>query len=243
MTASGFVALDSPLEVPSLVLLEAPAPFRMERIPLVRGLDFAPRMGARGCMNLGSEDAHILLPGLERFMMMEDHEDHWMIVADGVFSPGAERSKPLPPYATFSTGSYVFMFLPPTPSGLGIPPDYASLTLARESPCTLPRLLVRAGHKLVLGRTFPLHFPVVSIGGSLDSDVPLFRMPAATVARLTRGVGDLSYFVEPLVPSVSVSVSGSREAQRILTPLAILQVNDWELVLLPPSPARARAAR
>ena len=229
-----FVPLDTPLPSSSLVLVAAPAPYRMARVALTASRPFGAGIGVLGFVSVGDADADIVLPGAGKFMIVEESGDAWRCMANGAtYGGGAEHGKSLPPYGTFSVGHYTFMLVPPTPDGLGIPPDYPSLTLEKKAPCTLPRLLVRAGHKSVVGRTFPLHFPVITVGGLLASHVPLFRLPVPTAARLTR-VDESSFFVEPLAGDVSVA--GPREAVRILTPLASLFVADWELVLLPPTP-------
>jgi hypothetical protein len=229
-----FVPLDSPLTSSSLVLLAAPAPFRMARVELGQSRPLGAGLGMLGFVNVGEADADIVLPGLGRFMIVHESGDSWRCMANGaIYGSGAQQGQSLPPYGTFSVGHYTFMFVPPTPNGLGIPPDYPSLTLEKKAPCTLPRLLVRAGHKSVMARTFPLHFPVITVGGALANHVPLFRLPFPTAARLTR-VEETSFFVEPLI--ADVSVVGPRESVRILTPLASLMVSDWELVLLPPTP-------
>jgi hypothetical protein len=229
-----FVPLDSPLACSSLVLVAAPPPYRMGRIELSQTRPLGAGLGFLGFIQVGDADADIVLPGAGRFMIVQESGDAWRCMANGAtYGGGAEHGKSLPPYGTFTVGHYTFMFVPPTPDGLGIPPDYPSLTLEKKAPCTLPRLLVRAGHKAVLGLTFPLHFPVITVGGTLASHVPLFRLPIATAARLTR-VDETSFFVEPLAGEVSIA--GPRESVRILTPLASLFVADWELVLLPPTP-------
>ncbi len=229
-----FVPLDSPLSSSSLVLVAAPPPYRMARVALSQSRPLGAGVGLLGFVKVGDAEADIVLPGSGNFMIVEESGDAWRCMANDVtYGSGAEHGKPLPPYGTFTVGYYTFMLVPPTPDGLGIPPDYPSLTLEKKAPCTLPRLLVRAGHKSVVGRTFPLHFPVVTVGGTLASHVPLFRLPIPTAARLTR-VDETSFFVEPIAGEVSVA--GPRESVRILTPLASLLVSDWELVLLPPTP-------
>lgn len=228
------VPLASPLSIASLVLIDAPGAWRGVRIPLDAKQRLAAHVPARGFLTIGGGDADIALPGIASFMMIETREGEFVCDAPGTYSRDAAAREPLPPYATIHLPPYTLMFVPPTPDGLGIPPDYAALTLARTHKVDAPCLLVRAGHRLVLGRKLALRQPCLTVGGSLQTDVPLFRLAVEIAARLTRGVGELSYFVEPVRSACAVSVEGAYGDRKILTSFAVLRVAEWELVLLPP---------
>lgn len=234
MTVPPMVPLGASLEVPSLVVLEGPEPWRGVRIRLDARHRMAKGVPARGYLRVGG-DGDVQLPHIEPLTLVETNDGEFVTdVPLGVDRSGAKRAL-LVPYDTLELGPYTFMYVPPTPDGLGIPPDYGALTVAKAQPLGVPSLLVKAGHARVLERKIPLVDEVLTVGGSLHAHVPLFRLPVNVAARLTLGVGELSYFVEPLAERCRVAVAGPYAARRILTPLASLLVDDWELTLLPPT--------
>ncbi len=235
ITPPALVTLDAPLGVASLVILEGPPAVRMRRFRLDLRRPAPMLVPARGFMTVGDGEADIPIPGLAPFDLIENLEGDFVCTASHArYSPRASVGQPLPPYATFEIPPFVFMVVPPTPDGLGIPPDYALLTVPKAHPVAEPSLLVKAGYQRIVGQKFVLLTDRVVIGGALGVEVPLFRLRSARAARLVRGVGELSYFVERLDPSVRVEVLGPLGDRSILTPFGALAVGDWELSLLPP---------
>ncbi|MBK6514069.1 MAG: hypothetical protein IPM79_31315 [Polyangiaceae bacterium] len=234
MTVPPMVPLGASLDVPSLVVLEGPEPWRGVRIRLDARHPMAKQVPARGYLRVGG-DGDVQLPHIEPFMMIETRDGEFVTDAPGGFEKSGDKRAVLVPYATLEVGPYLFMYVPPTVDGLGIPPIYGALSVGKAQPLGVPSLLVKAGYARVLERKIPLVDDVLTVGGSLHAHVPLFRLPVDVAARLTLGASDLSYFVEPLDERCVVSVSGPHAARRILTPLASLLVDDWELTLLPPT--------
>jgi hypothetical protein len=228
------VPLRTRLTVPSLVLLRAPDPWRSLRIPLEGGRPAPPQVPARSVYVIGGEQSEIPLPGLDPFVLIELRDGDFASDAEGVYSRGAQRGERLPAYATIDVGDYSFMVVPPTPDGLGIPPDYANLTFPKSARRPEPCLLVKAGYQGVIDRKFVLHGEFLTIGGSLDTHIPLFRLRDEVAARLSKVGGDLSYFVEPTGPT-KVRVSGPQSHRGLLTPFASIEIMEWSLVLLPGS--------
>lgn len=229
------VPFDAPLGVTSLVILEGPPALRMRRFRLDLRRPAPMLVPARGFMTIGEGEADIPIPGLVPFDLIENLDgDFVCTAAHARYSPRASAGQPLPPYATFEIAPYLFMVVPPTPDGLGIPPDYPLLTVPKAHPVAEPSLLVKAGYQRIVGQKFVLFTDRIVIGGALGVEVPLFRLRSGSAVRLVRGVGDLSYFVERLDPSVRVDVLGPLGDRSILTPFASLLVGDWELSLLPP---------
>jgi hypothetical protein len=233
MSIPPIVPLGTRLEIPSLVVLEGPDPYRGLRIRLEAWRAVAPQIPARGYLTIGGTDGDVALPQIESFMMVETREGDFVSNAEGVYSRNSASHEPLPPYSTIEVGPYLFMFVPPTPDGLGIPPDYPGVTVAKSHPLHIPSLLVKAGYSRVLDRKFPIVDECVTVGGSLHTHAPLFRLQVEVAARLTKGVGDLAYFVEPMTDRCRVRVAGAHGERRILTPYASVWIDDWELTLIP----------
>ncbi|NUP06883.1 MAG: hypothetical protein HOW73_12595 [Polyangiaceae bacterium] len=233
MRVAPVVPLGARLDIPSLVIIEGPADRRGLRIRLDAHRELAPEFPARGFLMVGGAESDVPLPEITPFMVAETREGDFLADAPGRYSRGAARRAPLPAYATFEHPPFTFMFLPPTPDGLGIPPDYSVVTVAKAQPVGVPSLLVKAGYTRAMGRKFPLVDDRITIGGSLGVHVPLFRLRHEVGARLTRGVGELSYFVEPASVGCKVMVVGQHADRNILTAYASLVVDEWELTLLP----------
>ncbi len=223
------VAHDARIDCPSLLLVDAPGAWRFLRVPLrIRG-DLG--MYARGSMTIGGGDADAPLPGLGRFAVIEDLEGELRLAEQAAPIQGAKPGKPLSAYAEFSVGTYRFVLVPPTPDGLGIPPDYEKLTVARDAPLSDASLLVKAGHKWVANRKIPLRSPAPRLGGGIDTDVSLFRFPVLHAVAL-HPVAD-GYAVERLADGFRLRLEGARAPEGVLGPTGSIALDDWELVLLP----------
>jgi serine/threonine protein kinase len=229
------VPLASKLEVPSFVLTHAPGAWRFLRIPLL--LKPSASVLARGLMNFG-QDGEVPLPGLPRMLVQENHEGDFYAMSSQAELEGVDSRKPLRAYATFKLGPYTFTFVPPTPNGLGIPPDYEKLTVPRDTPLHGPSLLIKAGHKLTVDRVFPLRGARQRVGGEVDLEVPLFRLNVALAATLDWNPHEGAFVVTRSPAAAGVRLSGSRADQGLLAPFGAIEVDGWHLVLLPAQQGR-----
>jgi hypothetical protein len=129
------------------------------------------------------------IPGLPKLVLFEDHDGDLRLVTGGVEVRGEGLRSSLKPYATFVVDPYRFLMLPPSPTGLGILPDYAAITVSADAPRLTSALQVKGGHKSVTGRLFPLPpaLGAIRVGGLVDLEVPLFRcvVPHAVTLRFS----------------------------------------------------------
>ena len=222
--------LSAPLSCASLILTEAPGAWRFMRIPLP--IERSPTLVFRGILQLG-KDSDIPIPGLAPMSIHEDFEGELQL--NGGHSKRTRKGA-LKPYEFFQAAGYTFQFVPPTPEGLGIPPDYETITTDKAAALDVPSLMVRGGHKSVLGRKFPLRSFRVRIGGRVDLEVPLFRSQVPVAASLSWDplVGEFRVRVEQ--KGSKVHVHSAREDEGLLGPLGMIEVDGWQLVLLPPDP-------
>lgn len=215
----------SKLDVPSLLLVEAPGVWNFLRIPL----DFLPSENAavRGALSVGGGEADIPLPGVTTFTLWEDAERS--VWVSGVRTDALDLRKPLSPYATFTVAACTFMFVPPTPDGLGIPPNYAAITVSKEANLALPSFAVRAGHPLAWSRRFPVQ-PLMRLGGLVDLEMPLFGSRIPHVATLRWDPNHEAFEVTPEVQGV-VHLFGNRAELGYLSIEGAIKADGWDLVL------------
>lgn len=225
--------LSAPLSCRSVVLVDAPGAWRFMRIPIEMG--DGPTLVNRGSVRMG-QDSDKPLPGLPSLVFSENFEGDVNLLGP------AERTNrgPLKPYEVFRCAGYSMQFVPPTPVGLGIPPDYASLTVEKELSLDVPSLLVRGGLKSVLERKFPLRVPHVRLGGRVDLEVPLFRCTAPVVATLSWEPHAGAFTLRREGRSV-VTLYGARAEQGLLDALGLIEVEGWQFVLIPPAGRTRRA--
>lgn len=220
--------LDERLELPSFVLIEAPGAWRFLRIPL--RMQTSLGLHARSMLTIGGGESNIPLPQLPAICVLESFDGELFVSGEAVVREDA--NKPLVPYASFKAGPYRFLYVPATPDGLGIPPDYAKLCMARAEPLGVRSLLVRAGHKWIKDKKVPLRSDVVRLGAAVHLEVPLFRFPILHALTLTWKERESGYEMTMVTPTAHTLV-GPRSRPGLFVPSATLYLMDWELTLLP----------
>jgi serine/threonine protein kinase len=225
------VPLGASLNEWSLLLVEAPGAWRMMRIPVkIREL-LTPM--SRGTFEFGRE-TDVPIPGLPRLVIFEDHDGDLRLVgsAESKVQGDGLRSN-FRPYATFGVEPYRFMMLPPSPTGLGILPDYTTITIGPDAPRLTSTLLVKGGHKSVTGRLFPLPpaLGAIRVGGLVDLEIPLFRCVVPHAVTLRFSPREEAYRVD--VHDPRATISGTRSDEGLLTPYGTLAVDGWVLSLQP----------
>ena len=224
------VPLATRLDCWSFVLVQAPGAWRHLRIPL----RLKPQITtvSRGVLQVGG-GGDVPLPGLPALHVIEDFDADLRLLPFGAPISGHDARKPLHPYATFGCAAYTFMLVPPTPDGLGIPPDYETITVPKTNSPPGPALLVKAGHKAVLNRMFLINGALVRIGGLVDLDIPLFRMRVPLAASLRWLPQNEAFKVTEESSAVRVRVHGAGSDNGLVTPYGSVVVDDWELAFIP----------
>lgn len=224
------IPLPTRLDCWSFVLVQAPGAWRHLRIPV----RLKPQITtvSRGVLQIGG-GGDVPLPGMPALHVIEDFDADLRLLPFGAPVSGHDPSKPLRPYATFSCAAYTFMLVPPTPDGLGIPPDYENITVPRTNSPGAPALLVKAGHKAVLNRMFLVNGALVRLGGLVDLDAPLFRMPVPLAASLRWQPQEEAFKVTEESTAVRIRIHGAGSDNGLLTPYGSIVVDDWELAFIP----------